>query len=366
MVKFNTQTIAMMMAIALVMTGFNKAFAVEPLGEDGAKSTIDNPLSSPVEASSVSSNNDVLDWLPVRRPVVEEFTGTWCGWCPRGYVAMESMNRKYPDEFIGIAYHYGDPMQTPYAFPLAVNSFPAANVDRGDLIDPSYAEYYWTAAKETIAPAGIEATAALDGSETSVTVNAKTKFTVDMSNANYGLEFILLSDSLTGIGSDWAQANYYAQYPATGAIGQEEEFSLFFGTDYYVSGLAYNDVFICSSRTSEDGNTLLPNALTANEAIESSYTFDLADAVNTSGESLVQNTANLEVVVMLIDNASGQVVNAYKTKVVKSTTGIRSAKAGESTAETQYYDIHGRKLSSPAKGISIMRKAGGKTVKVMR
>ena len=42
--------------------------------------------------------------------VAEEGTGTWCGYCVRGIVALEEMNKKYPDNFIGIAIHSGDPM----------------------------------------------------------------------------------------------------------------------------------------------------------------------------------------------------------------------------------------------------------------
>ena len=47
----------------------------------------------------------------VQKVVGEELTGTWCGWCPRGAVALENMRNKYPDTFIGIAVHGGDVMQ---------------------------------------------------------------------------------------------------------------------------------------------------------------------------------------------------------------------------------------------------------------
>ena len=39
----------------------------------------------------------------VRRSVVEEFTGTWCGHCPRGIVGMERLSEDFGDRFIGIA-----------------------------------------------------------------------------------------------------------------------------------------------------------------------------------------------------------------------------------------------------------------------
>ena len=42
-----------------------------------------------------------------KKVIVEEGTGTWCQWCPRGMVGMEMMKEKYPETFIGIAVHNG-------------------------------------------------------------------------------------------------------------------------------------------------------------------------------------------------------------------------------------------------------------------
>ncbi|MDE6279924.1 MAG: hypothetical protein K2M05_08110, partial [Paramuribaculum sp.] len=61
-----------------------------------------------------------------RNVVVEEGTGTWCGWCPRGIVGMEKMVNKYPDgTYIPIAVHGRDIMQVESYIPL-VTGFPGA------------------------------------------------------------------------------------------------------------------------------------------------------------------------------------------------------------------------------------------------
>lgn len=57
--------------------------------------------------------------------LIEEGTGTWCGWCPRGIVMMEYIAEKYPDFFARAAIHksYGtsrDPMQV--STPLEVET----------------------------------------------------------------------------------------------------------------------------------------------------------------------------------------------------------------------------------------------------
>ena len=58
-----------------------------------------------------------------RKVVVEELTGTACGWCPRGLVGMKMLRDLYGDRFIGVAVHQfnaTDPMYTPdYADILA-------------------------------------------------------------------------------------------------------------------------------------------------------------------------------------------------------------------------------------------------------
>ena len=38
-----------------------------------------------------------------RKVVVEELTGTACGWCPRGLVGMKMLRDLYGDRFIGVA-----------------------------------------------------------------------------------------------------------------------------------------------------------------------------------------------------------------------------------------------------------------------
>lgn len=45
----------------------------------------------------------VMPFMPVTRPLIEEYTGLGCGWCPRGYIAMEEMAEKYGADFVGLA-----------------------------------------------------------------------------------------------------------------------------------------------------------------------------------------------------------------------------------------------------------------------
>ena len=82
-----------------------------------------------------------------RRTVVEEYTGTGCGWCPRGWVGMEKLKRDYPETFIGIAFHKyntSDPMYVANYYStqaLGISGAPGCNMNRRMEMDPYYGTY---------------------------------------------------------------------------------------------------------------------------------------------------------------------------------------------------------------------------------
>lgn len=85
----------------------------------------------------------IFDKLPKHRALLEEYTGTWCGYCPRGYVGLAAMNRLYPDDFIALSYHNSeskkkpDPMEViPGSdYPSNITVFPSAWLDRTYQVD---------------------------------------------------------------------------------------------------------------------------------------------------------------------------------------------------------------------------------------
>ncbi len=48
-----------------------------------------------------------------KKVVIEEGTGTWCTWCPRGAVFMEQIATEFAEIAIPIAVHNSDPMELP-------------------------------------------------------------------------------------------------------------------------------------------------------------------------------------------------------------------------------------------------------------
>jgi|GEM_PF-3438912 len=73
-----------------------------------------------------------------QRVIVEEFTGTWCGWCPGGIQNVEDMVSVYgADKIIPIMVHNGDPMATAHEQKLAqffkVGGYPNGMVNRSPI-----------------------------------------------------------------------------------------------------------------------------------------------------------------------------------------------------------------------------------------
>ena len=142
----------------------------------------------------------------------EEATGTWCGWCPRGAVALENMEEKYHGFFQGIAVHNGDPMVVgiyDQGIGTKISGYPSGLTDRGATIDPGAFENDFITRILTL-PAGIMvAGATYDENTRELKVSLKTTFNENV-QGNYKIACVLAEDNVTGTGQGWSQANYYS------------------------------------------------------------------------------------------------------------------------------------------------------------
>ena len=144
----------------------------------------------------------------------EEATGTWCGWCPRGAVALNWMDHDYEGYWQGIAVHNGDLMADPdYDNGIAplISGYPSGLVDRGSDINPADFKQDFLQ-RIVIPPSGI----ITNGADLVLGVNGfdtlKVSLNIDFQNSitNPKLACIIVEDSVTGTGPDYYQANSYS------------------------------------------------------------------------------------------------------------------------------------------------------------
>ncbi len=330
------------------------------------------------EVATANSTMAIYNKLPKHRPVMEEFTGTWCGNCARGWIGLEVMTRLHPD-FIALAYHSGDVMQVIdqklfLGFDTENPSYPMANIDRVYTdIDPYYGadmtpfgiEEIWKKQAEILAPASLETEAAFTPDGKDIKAKAILEFPEDTNDADkYSVEFVLVTDGLHGEGQAWEQSNYLEEnekgdYPFP-------EADIFFAGSSSIPNMHYNDVVVATTRL-RDGLIKLPAKVEAEKAFSIEGTISEVDSIkNMANYPVIQDSKNLRIVALLL-NEKGQIVNGAKAKVTGyETTGIRNINTNAAEADVPaIYNLQGHRLQTMQKGLNIIRTKDGKTKKVM-
>lgn len=335
---------------------------LDPIDEAGSY-----PLTVTVTSVNGTDNQDVvpthegmvniMDFVPVHRALVEEYTGTWCGWCTRGLVAMRMLAEAFGDDFIGVAYHNSDPMAVTTDYPSDVQGFPSAFVDRYYDVDPYYGyesagfgmkdvvEYVMS--QLAVVDLNVKAEWA-DEAKSELKATVESKFLMNAAKHSLGIEVMLVEDDMYGpAGTEWDQHNYYAtmadQYANEPNLGPLCELPAVI-EDYH-----FNDVFVATSGVVEGS---LPGMIVANEVNSYEYSFDVDNIYNMNYEPVIQDKDKLHVVAIVVDQATGQVLNAAKAKVGDSAVNELSADNKE-VASTLYYDLTGRMVTNPTSGIYV-------------
>lgn len=196
----------------------------------GVKAVKDG-YSVPIEVTAVKANDIVLpirskvstsimasDNLSPRVVVVEEGTGTWCKWCPRGYVGMEYMAKTYGDKdnYVGIAVHIDDEMETSsYSGGfrnLVLNTpnggYPCAFANRKLYFDPTKEtlEQVYNDMKEEKVEASMKLSWKYNDDYTRAVCDVTTTFAMNIEDANYGVSLVAVEDN---VGPYW-QENIFA------------------------------------------------------------------------------------------------------------------------------------------------------------
>ena len=305
------------------------------------------------EQANASTEIRAYNTLPVHRAVLEEYTGTWCGYCPRGFVGLEEMNRLYPTDFIGVSYHNGDPMAVTDDYPSPVEGFPDAWIDRWYQTDAfcgdeDYGVFgvdkAWAYCCSIFAPAAVEVSSQWTDDQT-LRATASVTFPLPDDECPYSVGFVLTADGLSGTGSEWSQSNYFSgdnSWPAS--------MNLFTQGGKYIDGLTFNDVVIhCDANRGIEGSLTAPIEEDVAQTVD--YDFDLSSI---SPDLIPADRTKLHVVAMLIDTQTGRIVNANKAMAGSSSTAAITATSAEKVVQSVHYtDLLGRRTPMPQKGLYI-------------
>lgn len=261
---------------------------------------------------------------PYRNMVVEEGTGTTCGYCVRGIVGMSRMNQQHADRFVGIAVHCEDDFATGDYSTFVMNGcnggLPGALINRDGVKynpHPDNLEAYFEA-MPAFAEMEVKPSFAIEGRQ--LLMQAEVTFMAEQSGTDYRLALVLMEDSLSAI-----QMNYYAG-------GAEGPMGGFEAMDKYVR-VQLMDVARGIYPSLEGAEGVIASDIEPGQSFGYSLSAELPDAV--------VNTDHLRMAALLIDAASGHIVQAGKTGYLNQESAIETVRA-ELPASGIGYDLMGR------------------------
>ncbi len=302
-----------------------------------------------------------------RRTVIEEFTGTWCGWCPRGMVGLQLIQKNYPDDAVIMAIHGGrnnEPMLVSVFNTQIKNisGFPGANVNRYLSCDPYYGiagEGFGMAdviesENSQIVEASVELhQPTLDESTGVITFNTDVTFQLNRKSAPYLLSYVLVADGLTGEGSDWAQVNYFPSVASW--YSDDPNLAPLCNMESTISNMVFDHVAIAALGI-DNGTT---GSLKA--TVEEGQVQSHSGKFTIKSNKLAQKATKLHVIAMLYDKTRKCFINADEKEVVTSDAVQDTLDPAATSAPAAIYNLAGQRLTAPARGINII---GGRKVLV--
>lgn len=312
-----------------------------------------NGIENADPAAATEAQLHVIPFAPHRRPLVEEYTGTWCGYCPRGYVGMEHMKEIYGDEFVGVAYHNRDKMEITQYFPSQVDNYPLAWIDRkimadayfGDTTVPFGIQDTWLRRSNVATEANIDVEAGYNSTKQYFEVTSKVRFVRDVANASsrYSIVYIMTADGF----QDFQRNNFDPSH--AGSLNDDME--QFLHGDTNIKLTFYDVVVATSDQQGVSGS--IPSTVKAGKVYSHTYRFKIADVKNLNGNALMTAGITPNAVVLLLDKQTGEVVNSAKISY-GNITGLGTVLAAPVPAPAGFYDLHGRKMNgAPHSGITI-------------
>ena len=193
-----------LVATAMVFVGCNK-------NEDEEE---EEEYSLEVNAPETPSNKSVL---------IEEFTGTGCGYCPDGHKMVNDLMAANPGKVFGVNIHtgtYANRYTTSFGDSIDIEggrkgSYPSISINRHVFtgtttsMNRSYTARYTNQALSMPACANIAAKAAIDKSTRELTVNVAVYYTGTPTGTTNRINVAILEDSIWGPQSDYGEGDGY-------------------------------------------------------------------------------------------------------------------------------------------------------------
>ena len=292
----------------------------------------------------------------VRNVVIEEATGTWCGYCPAGIVTMEAIRENFPDgEFIPVGVHGASIKEDPmYAstyskvFSLIANSgVPSALLNRSvDVYPFPYEEVleYYEMVRRVPGLATVSATAEFSDDRSALNIHTTFAFCFDDNSAKsiYRLAYGITEDNV----GPYNQTNYYS--------GANNDYGGWEDKPESVSTI-YNDVARQLNSYTGILNSI-PGTIVAGQEYTHDYTLSFGNTI--------KDKDNINLIVYLVNTDTGVIENAFTIKA-RDLAGIHDVITDQpADAPVEYYNLQGIRVANPTHGQIYIQRQGATATKI--
>nr|WP_321222102.1 Omp28-related outer membrane protein [uncultured Psychroserpens sp.] len=217
------------------------------------------------------------------KALIEDYTGTWCGYCPRVSYGIE-LSQDASDNVVAVAIHNGDAMANNYGSQMesAVNiqGFPTAWINRAQ---------EWTYPEPN-------------------NVNQVTNLATGTKSNGLAINTAIKGDNLSfivsvGFGENVSGAKLVVFLLENGLVYDQVNYTSYYGGGATINGFVHDHV-LRHSFTSVLGDAIPAGEATAGNSYRMHMNYTIPSG-------LAQNNTNTEIVAMLL-NSNGEVINVNK------------------------------------------------------
>jgi hypothetical protein len=279
---------------------------------------------------TLTSSISALAFAPTKRIVFEEGTGTWCQWCPRGAVFMDSLAKLYPTTALPIAVHNGDPMTVAAydgGLSAAISGYPSGLVDRkGGEFDPSeFIDEHIARINNSFTPCDVSVNSTYNDVTRVYDITLSATFATDMAG-DLRFNCVIVEDDVRGTTAGYNQSNAYSG-GANGPMGNYHNLP----TPVPAAQMRYDHVARAILGGWEGTELSIPATVTTNSVHTFNYSYTLPAGYDAS---------QIHIIGWVMDAITGEILNANQKNFA---TGVATQKASNFSLST---------FPNPSKGLT--------------
>lgn len=229
---------------------------------------------------------------PVKKVLLEEFSGNWTGFSPRGFAKRDSIVNANQGLVIPVGFHYADPLANAESDAIVdsfgVSTYPSGMVDRKLFSGQSSVSMntqdwgYWTNSRLANYPV-LSLTISSDYNSATRLSNAHVKIKFNSAKtANMKVHLFYIEDSVINFSPAYNQENYYGAGCSFADPG-----SPYYNFPCVINGLAYRHVFRHAASPVYGTTGIIPTSVSPGDTFSINYAYTLPQSFDETRITLV-------------------------------------------------------------------------------